>query len=138
MSYFELTDLEALIPSAFLTQALDDDADGVIDAFEVVRTTAQNAVDALLESRFTVPFTTVPAKIKAAAVTFACAMCYRRRSVADADNPFAKLELAAIKKLETIEAGDLGMATTAAEPAQDAGSIVTWESELGRPGRLLG
>lgn len=140
MSYFEQSDLEALIPPDFLTQSLDDDGDGVIDAFESVRTKAQDKVDGSLESRFTVPFDPVPKKIKEAATVFAAALCYRRRGTADKENPWAEEEAKWMKKLATIEAGDLGLsvAPTAQEPANAAGEVFTWDSELGEPGRLLG
>ena len=140
MSYFELEDLEADIPPDFLVQALDDNADGEIDAFTKVQTRACQMVDSLLESRFNVPFNPVPSKIKQAAVLFACWLCYARRSVPEKDNPFANSKSAIERKLEKIEAGDLGLsvAPTAQEPAGEAGSIHSWDSSLGSPGRTLG
>lgn len=140
MSYFVLSDLEALIPPTFLTQALDDDADGEIDAFTAVQAQACRMVDDLLESRFNVPFDPVPNKIKGASVVFACWICYARRGVPEKDNPFANSKSAIERKLEKIEAGDLGLsvAPTAQEPAGEAGSIHSWDSSLGSPGRTLG
>jgi phage gp36-like protein len=140
MAYFELSDLEALIPPTFLTQALDDDADGEIDAFTAVQAQACRMVDEILESRFSVPFNPVPNKIKGAAVLFACWLCYARRGTPEKDNPFDRSKSGMEKKLEKIEAGDLGLsvAPTAQQPAEEAGSILSWESPLGSPNRTLG
>ena len=57
MSYLEYTDLQAVIPDQFLTQALDDNGDGAPDmpVFEAVRTAAQNAIDGRLGLRFVIP-----------------------------------------------------------------------------------
>lgn len=141
MAYFTLADLTpARLPLKFTTDALDDDGDGEIDAFDAVQTEACRMVDALLESRFSVPFDPVPAKIKGAAIVFACWLCYARRSYAEADNPFSTEKKAIEKKLEVIEAGELGLSTapTAQQPVNDAGSLIEWDSGLGEPGRILG
>ena len=140
--YLALSDLEGQIPPQFLIQALDDDNDGVVDAWEQVQASAAEDVDALLEGRFTVPLTLspLPKIIKRAAIAFACELCYRRRGTADAENPWKGRADAFRKILAAITAGDLRLAAgpeaVAVQPA-DAGSIVTWESELGEPGRRV-
>lgn len=138
--YFSQSDLEALIPSAFLIQALDDDNDGVIDAFAVVQTQAQGEVDAYLEPRFAVPLTgSIPRLVNKAAVTIAAELCYRRRGTPDADNPWVSTAKAMRTLLTKIGQGDLQLqAIPQREEPLPAGSITTWESELGAPGRLLG
>jgi phage gp36-like protein len=141
MSYFTLSDIApGRIPLEFATQALDDDRDGVIDAFDAVQAEAERMVDALLESRFSVPFDPVPAKIKGAAVVFACWLLFVRRQYSEEQNPFTKEKLAIEKKLAVIEAGELGLSTapTAQQPATDAGSLIEYDSPLGSPGRTLG
>jgi len=141
--YLALSDLNGQIPPQFLIQALDDDNDGEIDAWEVVKTAVQDDIDAALEGRFVVPLTfdPMPKVIKRAAVAFACELCYRRRSTPDADNPWKGRADAMRKTLAGIQTGDINFAVqphvddAAVDPP---GSIITHESGLGAPGRLLG
>lgn len=141
MPYIELSDLDGEIPPDFLTQALDDDHDQVIDAWEKVQTSACEEVDSLLEGRFRVPLqlNPLPKIIKRAAVAFACELCYRRRSVPDQDNPWASRANALRKTLQMITAGDLQLSVEPTPPEPfEAGTIHSWESKLGAPGRPLG
>jgi phage gp36-like protein len=142
MPYLTFADLEAEIPTAFLIQALDDDNDGIVDAWDKVQASAAEEVDSLLEGRFTVPLELdpLPKIIKRAAVAFACELCYRRRSTPDKDNPWADRAKAFRKTLAAISTGDLkldaGPAAVAAQPAT-AGGVISWQSELGTPGRRV-
>ncbi len=141
--YLALTDLDGQIPRQFLVQALDDDNDGTIDAWNVVKTAVQDDVDALLEGRFVVPltFTPMPRVIQRACVAFACELCYRRRGIADAENPWKGRADSFRKILAAITSGDLKLSVQphAEDAAVDpAASIITFESGLGAPGRLLG
>lgn len=143
-AYVELNDLKGEIPAPFLIQALDDDNDGVVDAWSLVQTSVQEEVDSLLEGRFTVPLTLdpMPKVIKRACVALACELCYRRRSTPDKDNPWAGRASAMRKMLAAITAGELKLnateAAVAAQPAEAAG-IVIFDSKLGTPGgRILG
>lgn len=140
MAYVELADLEGQIPPAFLVQALDDDADGVIDAWQVVQATACEDVDSLLEGRFAVPLTMspLPRLIRMAARAFACELCYRRRSTPDPENPWKGRADAMRKQLMSITAGDLQLSVQPAPPdPAPAGSVVIFDSSLGAPGRPL-
>lgn len=141
--YLTLSDLNGQIPPQFLIQALDDDNDGVVDAWDVVRVAVQDDVDALLEGRFAVPLTLdpMPKVIKRACVAFACELCYRRRSTPDADNPWKGRADSFRKILSAITAGDLKLSVQphADDAAVDPpASIITFESKLGAPGRMLG
>lgn len=141
--YIELSDLNGQIPPQFLVQALDDDNDGVVDAWTQVQTAACEDVDALLEGRFAVPLTLdpLPKIIKRAAVAFACELCYRRRSTPDDQNPWKGRADAFRKTLAMITAGDLKLSVSpkAEDAAVDpAGSIIVHDSALGAPGRMLG
>ncbi|MBU4460298.1 MAG: DUF1320 domain-containing protein, partial [Verrucomicrobia bacterium] len=74
MPYVTKADLEGLIPPQFITEALDDDGDGVEDAglWDKVAAQAGEAVDALLGQRFEVPFAApVPPLVSQAAKIFA-------------------------------------------------------------------
>lgn len=144
MAYLDLSDLNGQIPTPFLIQALDDNNDGAVDAWDVVQEAVQEDVDALLEGRFAVPLTLnpMPKVIKRACVAFACELCYRRRGTADADNPWKGRADSFRKILAAITAGDLklSVAPHAEDAAVDpAASIITFPSEMGTPGgRIMG
>lgn len=131
--YVALTDLQAIIPPAFLTQALDDDSDGVIDAWTAVQAAAERAVNAALGVRFTVPFTDpIPPIVAEAAFLFAAEACYTRRGVEFDQNPFGKSASTMRATLRQIAAGEMPLAPTIerqkpsvsviTEPARTAGS----------------
>lgn len=140
--YLSLSDLNGQIPPQFLVQALDDDNDGVVDAWDAVKAIVQEEVDSLLEGRFAVPLTfdPLPKIIKRAAVAFACELCYRRRGTADAENPWKGRADAFRKTLGMISTGDLKLSASphADEAVIDPpASIITFDSALGAPGRPL-
>lgn len=138
MPYFEHSDLTALIPAAFLAQALDDDNDGREDAFEAVRSAVSGDVDAALASRYAVPFTVVPVVVKRAAITLACELCYSRRGVPNEQNPWFTKAEGTRKLLKSIGEGEMALqvaAPAAAEPAVPTTSIIVESSALGT-GRL--
>ena len=144
MPYLELSDLTGQIPPQFLTQALDDNNDGYIDAWDQVQAAVQEDVDALLEGRFAVPLTLspMPKIIKRACVAFACELCYRRRATTDADNPWKGRADAFRKTLSMITTGDLKLSVSphAEDAAVDpAASVITFDSGMGNPGsRIMG
>lgn len=142
-AYLALTDLNGQIPPQFIIQALDDDNDNVIDAWEQVQAAVQNEIDAALEGRYVVPLTfdPMPRTINRAAVALACEMCYRRRGTSDDVNPWKGRADAARKTLAAIAAGDQKLASlpdTDQAVVDPPASIITFESGLGAPGRLLG
>lgn len=143
MNYFDLADLETLIPPQFLTQSLDDDGDGDGEQFDFVRTAAQDAVDAVLSTRYTVPFSgTIPRIVKRAALVFAAKLCYERRGIHDDANPFTSQAADMGKLLMQIAMGKLPLDAATAAASDDAeplpaGSILTYDSPLGEPTRRL-
>jgi phage gp36-like protein len=141
--YLALSNLNGQIPPQFLIQSLDDNNDGVVDAWEQVKAAVQDEVDSLLEGRFAVPLTfdPMPRKIRVACVALACELCYRRRGTPDAENPWKSRADAARKQLAAVTAGDLKLAVS--PPAEAAavdppGAVIVFDSALGAPGRLLG
>ncbi|MFZ4596853.1 MAG: phage protein Gp36 family protein [Verrucomicrobiaceae bacterium] len=139
MPYFSHADLAALIPADFLLQALDDDNDGVEDAFEAVRTSAQETVDAYLGARYTVPLTTepLPKLVVQAAIAFAAELCYQRRGTPKENNPWYDRAESMRKLLTAVAKGEIQLQVSAPAPAQPPGSIVVFDSLLGTPGRPL-
>lgn len=130
MPYFTFTALQALIPEPDLTKALDDDADGQVDAFDAVQAQAQKAVDALLSGRFAVPFTgDIPAVVTNAAEVFAAELCYKRRGVSDEANPWHEAATATRKRLAAIGSGEAPL-TPNANREKPSGSVITETSAI--------
>lgn len=138
--YIEFSALKGKIPEPFLTASLDDDGDGVVDAFEVVLAGVQDFIDGVLSTKYAVPFETVPKVVRSACLVLVCEECYRRREVPDDKNPHFSGAEAMRKLLQAIARGDIALQATnpTVEPVTPAASIVIEESSLGsRPGRLF-
>jgi hypothetical protein len=101
MAYVQLSDLAGSIPSDFLTQALDDNEDGVADAgvFAGIAADAGNQIDGYIGMRYALPlvpdFTLYPntygfpAVVTNAARVFTLEQLYKRRGTTDDKNPWA-------------------------------------------------
>jgi len=134
MPYIALEDLRGKIPEKFLTEALDDDGDGVIDAWTDVEADAAEMVDAYIATRYPVPVPApLPPIIKQAALVFAGELCYTRRGVED--NPFTDQAARAHKTLEAIAKGSIPLQLEKTGPT--AGAVVTSPATLGGPKRRL-
>jgi phage gp36-like protein len=128
MSYITREEIQNEIPALHLTEALDDDRDGVEDAglFDALVAQASLQVDSYLASVFTVPFTgtTIPSTVRQAAYLFLGELIYARRPHVSAKNPFTDRADAMRKRLELIGTGKIAMdyATT---PSQSPGAAIT-------------
>lgn len=130
MAYVTLIALKALISEPDLTKALDDDADGVIDAFDTVQAQADGAVDALLSLRYEVPFIVdAPQICLQAAKIFAAELCFKRRNVSDELNPWFNTAEQMRKMLAKIASGELPLAP-AVERAKPSGTLISENSAL--------
>lgn len=92
-AYLIMAALVAKIPPQFVTQALDDDGDGVADPglFDQIVANAQTEIDGILGQRFAVPFQNpIPAIVADAALKLVGYDLYFRRGTADDKNPFKK------------------------------------------------
>jgi phage gp36-like protein len=125
--YVTLDQVQALIPPGFLTEALDDDGDGVIDAWDQVAAAACNAVDGLISTRYALPLPEIPAVIAECALNLACEICYGRRGVGAADNPFSSKAKAARDTLLAIASGELPLAPDL-NRAKPSGVVLTERS----------
>lgn len=128
MSYISQADLSAEIPADFVTQALDDDADGVPDAgvWELVAAAVDRSVDAYLGRRYAVPLTMspLPAVVAQAALVFACELLHQRRGMSGEKNPYTKRADAWRKTLERIASGEESLTVTTA-PTRPPVSIIS-------------
>lgn len=123
MSYITYQDAAALIPGDFLLEALDDDRDGVPEAWATVQAAAERAVDALLGLRYTTPFPPpAPAIVREAALIFACEACYLRRGVRE--HPFTERAKQLSLLLARIASGELPL-DPAIQRAAPSVSIIT-------------
>ncbi|MES2596390.1 MAG: phage protein Gp36 family protein [Verrucomicrobiota bacterium] len=138
MPYFTLDQLTAIIPISHLTEGLDDDGNGVEDAFLNVQGMAENRVNGLLAARYAVPIPPGNAGADAflADVTslIAAAMIYTRRGVPPEQWPFKGDHSSATARLRAIAKGDEKL-IPALPDAQDASVVISepagsWSSSL--------
>lgn len=107
--------IEAEFDAEHLAEALDDDGDGAEDPglFESLAAQAAEEVEARAEL-VALAHPAPPASfLERAAVACLCAMLFRRRGVADDQNPFAGKEKAAFDLLDKLAAGDIAARTAA-------------------------
>jgi phage gp36-like protein len=126
-AYILLATVSALIPPQFLVQALDDDGDGVADEglFPTILGAAQTKIDGILGQRFTTPFENpIPAIVADACLTIVCDTLFKRRSIEDDKNPWAKPAAASITKLTAIAKGEEPLEPGKAR-AQPSASIIS-------------
>lgn len=101
--------VEAEFDAEHLREALDDNGDGVEDEGLFAKLAAQAAAE--VEARAALVALAHPAPPQAflerAAVACLCAMLFRRRGVADEQNPFAEKEQAAFAALDKLASGEL-------------------------------
>jgi phage gp36-like protein len=111
MAYFIQSDLEALIPAAWLVEGLDDDANGAQDAFTVVQTAAEDEVNGALGIRYSVPLDTtgkagLESFLRSLCAHIAAEMIYGRRGQTERFPFEAKLK-AMRAQLAKMAAGEL-------------------------------
>lgn len=83
MAYFTLTELKALVPDGWVTDALDDDANGSGEQFAEVLAVAEKEVNGILGLRYDVPLSPVPDAVSTIALYIAAEIVYGRRGMAD-------------------------------------------------------
>ena len=141
MPYVALADLESRIPSAFLTQALDDDGDGTIDAWDAVAEAAGSAVDALIGLRYEVPRPTPEPVVVEAARVAACYLCYARRATGEEAKPWASRYSQYFGPnglLMKVAEGKAPLAPGAAKVKPSGGAVVEASSAFDSARRRLG
>ncbi len=106
MSYIDRTDVEAEVPAVILRDALDDDRDGIEDEglLDRLMELASGQVDALVATRYTVPFAQPPPFAREAARVFCAELSYTRRGVNP--NPCSERATAWRKALAEIAAAE--------------------------------
>lgn len=142
MSYTTRAKIEADIPSEFLTQALDDNGDGLEDddLFDTILATAAEEIDSYLEGRYALPITPVPMLLAAAAKVFVLETLYSRRGYsADTDpiNPWSARATGYRERLKAIANGDEALRVNTEKAAPSITVISEPARTHSRSGRLL-
>jgi len=110
MAYFSITDMQGLVPPAWLSDGMDDAGTGNPDAFAAVLSSASNAIDASLSARYAVPLDTtndgLNAVVKEIGVALAVEALYiRRQSPLDPKGTLALKIKRAYDRLEALANG---------------------------------
>jgi len=125
------------VPAATITSALDDGMAGydVEDNWTQVASAACDRVDAILATRYTVPFSApLPALVREAARCFAAHILYLRRQAGDGSNPYTAEATRMETRLQRVADGlaDLESAAGDADAVAIVEPSLTYSS-----GRLL-
>lgn len=108
MPLFAQSDLTALIPSEWLEEALDDDANGSVDAFTAAYTWAAGRIEAKLGPRYGLPLpsgTVIDAVLKDIGIMLGVKACYARRPSAKIAEDLAKDITRAQDALDALASG---------------------------------
>lgn len=107
--------IEAEFDAQHLLEALDDDGDGLEDSGLFSSLAAQAAAE--VDARAALVALAHPAPpaafLERAGVACLCAMLFRRRGVADDQNPFAEREKKALETLDKLADGSIAARTAA-------------------------
>jgi phage gp36-like protein len=125
-AYIIMATLVAAVPPQFITQALDDDGDGVADTglFDQILANAQTEVDGLLGQRYAVPFSNpIPAIVVDATTKFVAETLYLRRGIEGDKNPWAKKAADVRATLKAIAKGDMPLTPAASREKPSASAI---------------
>lgn len=137
-AYLLIAAVSAVIPPQFLTQALDDDNDGVADAglFSQIVANAQTEIDGILGGRFTTPFDNpLPAVVSDAALKIVCEGLYKRRGIEADKNPWAKDAKEIRDRLAKIAKGEMPLYTTLERAKPSASAITDTARTTSKSGR---
>lgn len=126
MPYIVQNDVKAYVANNDLIPFLDDDSDGAEDTslWANIVATCSADVDGRLASIYSVPFTVVPAKVKAATIIFVCEALYARRITPTEVNPFTKRADEMRKELSKVGAGDMPLDASLVR-AFEPGAVIT-------------
>lgn len=116
MAYTSQAEIEALLPPAFLTEALDDDRDASADSglLDAVIQAAGDEIDGLLSPSYDVPFTDtpLPALVRSAARILTCEALWLRRGHSGDANPWTSRANDVRRRLEDAGRGDVALTAT--------------------------
>lgn len=134
MAYTTFDEVAAYLPAPWLTEATDDDANGIPEAFEDVVDVASRFVDGKLSTAYAVPLTgaLITSFIRSVTTLYAAKVCFGRRGMSEAfpyldelGNLLKQLDLIAGGKLPLVPPGATGGGT----PAGAGGTAIIGEAK---------
>lgn len=148
MPYVQQADIVVDIPPDFLTQALDDNGDGVADTglWDQIAQLVSDEIDAQIGVRYQVPLVPntgtypltngFPPIVVNAARVLACEKLYGRRSIGEGRNPWTSRANATRTQLAAIGAGNFPL-----DPAENrkdpSASVVAGRMQTASHSRLM-
>jgi phage gp36-like protein len=143
MPYVQQSDLTADIPPEFITQALDDNNDGVADAglWDLIAQDVSDAIDMQIGVRYAVPLQpdgngNYPTTVVSAARILAAEKLYARRPAADMRNPWTARANQIRAMLDKIGAGSLPLDPSQQRQDPSASVVSSRLQTVPRGGRL--
>jgi len=135
MPYVQLSDLSAFLAPAFITQALDDNNDGVQDEglWDLIAQQISDEIDGVIGVRYSVPLSNPPQTIVAAARVLAAERLFARRQQGEQKNPWTSRANAARAQLTLIGEGKLPLDPV--DQRKDPSASVVTEPIRSAPGR---
>lgn len=137
--YLIRADIEAALPLQFITDALDDDGDHAEDIglYDKLAAKIQAEIDGELSRRYTLPLSTVPARLRSGAADLFCELLYKRRGIASDQNPHTAAASTFRTWLESVANGATSL-LVGATPARPSISIISAPAGTVPSGRLNG
>jgi hypothetical protein len=111
MAYFTFDELKGIVPDGWVTAALDDDANGDAEQFDVVQAVAEKEVNGVVGMRYAVPLNPVPEVLSTIAVYIAAEIVYGRRNQIE-HFPYVDKLAVMRRQLRDIGAGTLPLTPT--------------------------
>lgn len=125
MSYISFDELKGLVPDGWVTAALDDDASGNAEKFDVVRDLAEGEVNGVIGLRYATPLDPAPQIVKTIALYIAAEIVYGRRNQQE-NFPYKDALAVYRRQLRDIGAGTLPLGP--GKDRQDASVSVVSEA----------
>ena len=142
MPYTDFQEVSGYLPGPWLSEATDDDANGIPEAFQDVVDVASRFVDGKLSTAYAVPLTgaLITPFIVSVTTLYAAKVCFGRRGAAAAfpyqeelGNLLTQLNQIATGKLPLVPPGATGTGT----PAGAGGTAITAPAKTHSTGGLL-
>jgi hypothetical protein len=132
--YTTFDEVAAYLPAPFLSEATDDDGNGVPEMFQDVADVASAFVNGKLSTAYAVPLVgpLITSFIRSVTTLYAAKVCFGRRGMSEAfpyheelANLLKQLDLVATGKLPLVPSG----ATGAGTPAGAGGAVILGEAK---------
>jgi hypothetical protein len=122
MAYITQNELKGLIPDEYLSQAMDDESAGAATdgVWASISAAVDEEIDGRLAASYATPIAPAPKSLKAAAKSIALCLIYKRRGIANDQNPWVTDAEYWRKKLDEIGQGKQPLQYDSAKAAEPA------------------